>query len=157
MVNRNPLHLFIQSLHLKRVSNQHLGHSYAIDRFPSGYKLFGRTRENTTHVSHKQFDFASSLLSKAQTDTYLYGHPSGYGFKSTNEFFEHFVKLMDVGGSLQHCECKGCNHKGYNRAFMRGAQRISATPSIRKKPTPKNATLPTEQPDSGNQSRKTSK
>lgn len=73
------------------------GTTYVIDKFPSGYRLYHLQRPSSKHI-----------------DTYVYGHPSGYDFKSTNEFYVHFLSLMK-GSS--NCQCKGCQRLGTSRTI----------------------------------------
>lgn len=66
------------------------GKRYRLDRLPTGYALFGKTRRNNAdHV-----------------DRYLYGHPT-YNFRSVEEFYPHFKSLMDKG-TARNCTCLGC-------------------------------------------------
>lgn len=70
------------------------GVKYTLDKLPEGYKLYGKTRQNdSNHV-----------------DRYLCGHPSGYKFRSTTEFYDHFRCLMD-NGNINGCTCVACVKK----------------------------------------------
>ncbi|KAA8893865.1 hypothetical protein FN846DRAFT_754278, partial [Sphaerosporella brunnea] len=55
--------------------------------FPAGYRLF-------EHIKHKP-DGAK------RTDTYLFGHPSGGRFRSTNEFIPHLIHLFAIDPANQ--------------------------------------------------------
>lgn len=66
--------------------------TYVVERLPTGYSLYGKKRSNDPkHV-----------------DYYMYGHPSGYKFRSVNEFYDHFKCLMD-NGNANGCTCVGCS------------------------------------------------
>ncbi|GAB7351770.1 hypothetical protein MBLNU459_g2346t1 [Dothideomycetes sp. NU459] len=72
------------------------GMTYTLDKLPTGYRLFGKGREGSKHI-----------------DRYLCGHPK-YKFRSTEEFYEHFVHLM-ANGDAHGCTCKGCTGPGSKR------------------------------------------
>lgn len=81
----------------KDLDQNHLGGppssaTWRLDRLPSGYAGFEKTRPGST-----------------QTDRYLYGHPRGQ-FRSLSEFYPHFKHLMDNGGPIG-CPCKVCTGK----------------------------------------------
>ncbi|KAJ3125929.1 hypothetical protein HK100_010529 [Physocladia obscura] len=61
--------------------------------FPKNYKLYQHFRENGRNH-----------------DKYLYGHPNGYRFRSSNEFLPHLTWLIKrtVNQNLK-CECKACD------------------------------------------------
>jgi len=76
----------------KETSQFQAGSKYVLDKLPDGYALFGKRRQkDANHV-----------------DRYLYGHPTGYSFRSAEEFYEHFKNLMD-NGNVTGCTCIGCS------------------------------------------------
>ena len=76
----------------KETAQFQTGAKYSLDRLPNGYALYGKRRQkDSNHV-----------------DRYLYGHPSGYAFRSVEEFYEHFRSLMD-NGNVTGCTCVGCS------------------------------------------------
>ncbi|KAF2155288.1 hypothetical protein K461DRAFT_319721 [Myriangium duriaei CBS 260.36] len=99
------------------------GQKYVLNKLPNGYGLFGKTRNNDpNHI-----------------DRYLYGHPT-YKFRSTEEFYEHFKRLMD-NGSAVGCTCIGC------RGGKRGsASQGTRTPRINGSMGRATSSLPPAQP-----------
>ncbi|KAJ3083505.1 hypothetical protein HDU99_008998 [Rhizoclosmatium hyalinum] len=74
----------------------------SISSFPAGYEIHTQTRTVTKNW-----------------DCYLFGHPSGYRFRSPNEFAPHFLFLMS--DRTIRCFCKGCQrcHTSSNRSKTR--------------------------------------
>jgi len=76
----------------KETSQFQTGSKYILDKLPDGFALYGKRRQkDSNHI-----------------DRYLYGHPSGYAFRSAEEFYEHFRTLMDTG-NVSGCTCLGCS------------------------------------------------
>lgn len=95
----------------------HDGTRYVLNALPAGYALFGKARnKDPQHI-----------------DRYLYGHPSGYAFRSQEEFYDHFRTLMQQGNTAG-CTCLGC-------AGGRKKTRISLdASSTSNRPTPASGT-----------------
>ncbi|KAF2470987.1 uncharacterized protein BDR25DRAFT_286335 [Lindgomyces ingoldianus] len=72
------------------------GITYFLERLPSGYALYQKSRpSNPQHI-----------------DKWLYGHPSRKTFDSPNRFFPHFKYLMENGGDSFGCPCTVCHAIG---------------------------------------------
>jgi len=98
----------------KETAQSHAGSKYVLDKLPDGYALFGKRRlKDVKHV-----------------DRYLYGHPSGYSFRSAEEFYEHFKNLMD-NGNVSGCTCVGCSGGRKKRARTSlGAATSNSSPAF---------------------------
>lgn len=106
------------------------GHTYILERFPNGYKLYGRTRDND----------------KKHVDKYLYGHPSGYAFRSVPEFYDHFKNIMKHGNP-RNCTCKGCT-----RPISRSSIGGSASKANAKRPLTASSDVSTKRTSSSKSS-----
>lgn len=80
--------------------------TYALDRLPDGYTVWGKPRK--TQPSH--------------IDKWAYGHPSGKTFDSPNRFSPHFLHLMNNEGSNVGCPCSLCSSGGGKAPALAQAQ-----------------------------------
>jgi hypothetical protein len=75
----------------QRMKGAHLGQPVDI---PSGYQDLRIPRGNQSTKSE---------------DLYLYGHPTGYRYRSVNKFYPHWEYLVRKNeGEDVECRCKGC-------------------------------------------------
>lgn len=71
-------------------------HDYALASLPEGYTLL---EHNKSQGEGK----------KPRTDMYLWGHPRGGRFRSTNEFIPHLIWLAtDKSHDVKNCGCRLC-------------------------------------------------
>lgn len=100
------------------------GFNYSLDKLPDGYTVWERPRPgNPKHV-----------------DKWCYGHPSGRKFDSPNNFFPHFLHLMNHGNSAG-CPCACCSKggKAAKRTAPQAAGRSPGRPSAGFTGTPMSA------------------
>ncbi|CUS14268.1 unnamed protein product [Tuber aestivum] len=80
------------------------GRRFILADLPTGYRLYEHVRVP-----------GPNSMTKARTDTYLYGHPKGprKRFRSIAEFKQHFLWLAsDTERNPKNCACKMCCGKG---------------------------------------------
>ncbi|KAI9090846.1 hypothetical protein DFS34DRAFT_342383 [Phlyctochytrium arcticum] len=105
---------------------RHGGVAFAMDTvlkaFPSSYKMFETKKADLNTIADEE---ERKRIEKMRADAFIFGHPSGSKYRSTNEFVPHLLWLIeDDTHEHKNCQCKLCSNflktGGYAKCYPKG-------------------------------------